>query len=119
MPTVSIAELNEARRRSGKLGGRPRNPTATESRQQALDRLLPRSLAVLEAHLESAGPDAWRAALRIFEHAYGRPREDVGVSPLDGDQDLRLMSDEALAILRRQLHAQVVGNLTALPAAGE
>ena len=30
---------------------------------------------MLNAHLDRGGPDAWRAALRIFEHQYGRAPE--------------------------------------------
>ena len=64
----------EARRRSGRLGGRPRKPTVEEARQAALEALIPKSLQVLRAHLgdgDAVNPDAWRAALRVFEHAYG------------------------------------------------
>jgi len=74
MPSLSPTELQEARRRSGRLGGRPRKPTVEEARQAALEELIPKSLQVLRAHLgdgDTVNPDAWRAALRVFEHAYG------------------------------------------------
>ena len=32
-------------------------------------------MKVLNAHLDKGGPDAWRAALRIFEHQFGRAPE--------------------------------------------
>ena len=66
------SELQEARIRSGRLGGRPKKPTVEEARRAALDELVPKALKVLNAHLDKVGPDAWRAALRIFEHQYGR-----------------------------------------------
>jgi hypothetical protein len=51
-----------------------------EARQDALDRLVPKALRVLEAQLgegDEVNPDAWRAALGVFEHAYGKPGEPV------------------------------------------
>lgn len=37
--------------------------------------------------------DAWRVALRVFEHAFGRPREEPEQPPIvDDDFDLRSMS---------------------------
>jgi hypothetical protein len=71
----SPAELQEARIRSGRPGGRPRKPTLEEARRAALDELVPKALRVLNEHLDKGGPDAWRAALRVFEHAYGRAPE--------------------------------------------
>jgi hypothetical protein len=64
----------------GRLGGRPRKPTVEEARQAALDELVPRALKVLKAHLgegDDVNPDAWRAALRVFEHQFGRAPEQV------------------------------------------
>ena len=75
MPSLTPAELQEARVRSGRLGGRPRKPTVEEARRAALDELVPKALRVLNEHLDKGGPDAWRAALRVFEHAYGRAPE--------------------------------------------
>src|SRR6185503_20768380 len=75
MPSLTPAELQEARRKSGRLGGRPRKPTVEEARRTALDELVPKALRVLNEHLDKGGPDAWRAALRIFEHQYGRAPE--------------------------------------------
>jgi hypothetical protein len=75
---LTPSELQEARRRSGRLGGRPRRPTIEEARQAALDRLIPKALKVLEAHLgegDQVNAEAWRSALRLFEHAFGRPAE--------------------------------------------
>ena len=71
MPSLTPAELQEARIRSGRLGGRPRKPSVEEARRVALDELVPKALRVLNEHLDKGGPDAWRAALRIFEHQYG------------------------------------------------
>jgi len=50
------------------------------ARRAALEELIPKSLQVLRAHLgdgDTVNPDAWRAALRVFEHAYGRAPEQV------------------------------------------
>jgi hypothetical protein len=65
-----------ARRKSGRLGGRPRKPTVEEARRAALDELVPKALRVLNEHLDSGRADAWRAALRVFEHAYGRAPDE-------------------------------------------
>jgi hypothetical protein len=46
-----------------------------EARRAALEELVPKALRVLNEHLDTGGPDAWRAALRVFEHAYGRAPE--------------------------------------------
>ena len=56
-------------------------PNVTDSRPEARAGAPPRGRAitvapsVLNAHLDGGGPDAWRAALRIFEHQYGRAPE--------------------------------------------
>jgi hypothetical protein len=101
MPTLTPAELQEARKRSGRLGGRPRKPTVEEARRAALDELVPKALRVLNEHLDTGGPDAWRAALRVFEHAYGRapeqPADDVGLP--DNPDDVASLSWEQLKIL--------------------
>ena len=77
MPRPTVEELNDARRRSGNLGGRPRKPTRDEAREKALEELTPKALRVLNQHLDEGGADAWRAALRVFEHAYGPPAERI------------------------------------------
>jgi hypothetical protein len=90
MPTLTPAQLQEARKRSGRLGGRPRKRSAEEARQAALDELVPKALRVLRAHLgegDAVNPDAWRAALRVFEHQFGRAPEQIEevVFPADAD----------------------------------
>lgn len=80
MPSVTPHQLHDARRRSGRLGGRPRKPTVDEARQAALDELTPKALMVLKAHLgegDEINPNAWPAALRVFEHAFGRAPEQA------------------------------------------
>ena len=47
------------------------------ARRAALDEVVPKALRVLNDHLDKGGPDAWRAALRIFEHQYGRAPEQA------------------------------------------
>lgn len=36
---------------------------------------MPPAIKSLRAHLGDGDPNAWRAALRVFEHAFGRPQE--------------------------------------------
>src|SRR4051812_11822372 len=107
MPSLTPIELQEARLRSGNLGGRPKAVTRVEARQQALDRLVPRALKVLENHLDEGGAQAARAALQILNHAWGRPAEHVTFeTPLDDAADLRTLSDAALDALRVRLLGQ-------------
>jgi hypothetical protein len=91
MASLTPAELQEARKRSGRLGGRPRKPTVEEARQAALEELTPKALKVLKAHLgegDEVNPHAWRAALRVFEHAYGRaPEQPFEADGLPQDPD--------------------------------
>lgn len=109
MPRLTPAELQEARRRSGKLGGRPRKPTVEEARAAALEELVPRSLQVLRAHLgdgAEVNPNAWRAALRVFEHAFGRPREEPQETIPTDELDLQSMSSSELEALRHRLMSE-------------
>src|SRR5262245_5869581 len=75
VPSLTPEQLQEARRRSGRLGGRPPKPTVEEARRAALEELVPPAIKSLKAHLGDGDPEAWRAALRVFEHAFGRPQE--------------------------------------------
>src|SRR4051794_37335651 len=105
MPSLTPLQLQEARRRSGKLGGRPANPTVAEARIAALERLVPKAIRVLEEHLESGRPDAWRSACRILEHSWGRPPEPLAevVAPIDVDPSgLDQLSTAELQALVRQ-----------------
>lgn len=77
MPRLTSQELQAARVRSGRLGGRPRKPSAEEARQAALEELVPAAIKSLRAHLGDGDPAAWRAALRVFEHAFGRAPEQT------------------------------------------
>ncbi|HEY1369809.1 MAG TPA: hypothetical protein VGF23_21960 [Gaiellaceae bacterium] len=113
MPKLTPEELNAARRRSGRLGGRPRKPTIEEARQAALDKLVPKALKVLEAHLGGDGndvnPAAWRAALRVFEHQFGRAPEqpDEGGVFAESADEIAGMSWVQL----RLMAARLVGEL--------
>src|SRR4051812_27460341 len=71
MPSLTPDELQEARRRSGRLGGRPRKPSRDEARAAALEALVPPAIASLRAHLGDGDPAAWRAGLRVLDLAYG------------------------------------------------
>lgn len=108
MAKLSPDELQAARVRSGRLGGRPRKPTVEEARSEALERLLPKATRVLEEHLDSGRPDAWRSALRVLEHGWGRPVEHVPSTLPD-------MTDIGLAELR----AMSTADLVALVASNE
>ena len=69
MPRLSPAELSEARRASGNLGGRPRKPTQAEARAAALEQLVSPSGADAYPHLASLEP------VHLFAEA-GEPELD-------------------------------------------
>jgi len=48
-----------------------------EARRAALEELVPAAVKSLQAHLGDGDPAAWRAALRVFAHAFGRPAEQA------------------------------------------
>jgi hypothetical protein len=87
MPKLTPVQLQAARVASGRLGGRPRKPTVEEARQAALEELVPSAIKSLKAHLGDGDPDAWRAALRVFEHAFGRAPEQIEEMPVISDPD--------------------------------
>ncbi len=97
MARLTPDELQAARVRSGRLGGRPRNPTPGEARSDALERLVPKAIRVLEEHLDSGRPDAWRSACRVLEHSWGRPPEHVTFAPpVQNAEDLDEMTTDEL-----------------------
>lgn len=109
MPSLTPQELQEARLRSGRLGGRPPKRTVGEARAQALEELVPEALRVLREELEVGGPQAVRAALRIVEHQWGSPRAQVEMTARDLDPDeldLRKLSMVELGALRRSLEGR-------------
>ena len=104
MPSPTPEQLQEARRRSGNLGGRPRKPTRTEAREAALEELTPLALKSLRAHLGDGDPTAWRAALRVLEYAWGKPKEELAVELETSENPLdltRMTLDERQALIRR------------------
>jgi hypothetical protein len=109
VPSLTPAELQEARRASGNLGGRPRKPTVAEAKAAALEELLPPAIKSLKAHLGDGDPEAWRAALRLFEHTFGRPaelpaeEEDLQVG---SPGDIQAMTPEERRALRKRLLAE-------------
>lgn len=119
MARLTPAELHDARRASGRLGGRPRKPTAEEARVAALEELVPKALRVLRDELDQGGPNAVRAALKLLDHAWGRPTEHVTLGvPEEGEVDLRELSDHELEQLKQRLRAQIgVQEQRQLPAA--
>jgi hypothetical protein len=82
---LTPVELQEARRRSGRLGGRPRKPTREDARAAALETLVRPAGTSLRAHL--ADGDAARC--EFFELAYGpapvQPPEDVSLPETAAD----------------------------------
>src|SRR5215204_3676557 len=118
MPKLSPTELQSARVRSGRLGGRPRKPTVDEARAVALERLVPKALQVLEEHLASGRPDAWRSAHRILEHSWGRPPEHVAPPPavdeaeLDGQKLSEMSTAELHELVRRGRARREAGELS-------
>src|SRR5262245_36343341 len=114
MPSLTPAELQEARIRSGRLGGRPRLPTATERREATLDALIPASLRALAAHLGSEderNPQAWRAAIKVIELRYGEaPTEPENVV-------LPFAADDIEGMTWRHLQALAASILVTEPAA--
>jgi hypothetical protein len=86
------------------LGGRPRKPTVDEARSAALERLVPKAIRVLEEHLDSGRADAWRPALRVLEHGWGRPPEQIESEPAleDGDLNFDKMSTAQLEAFVRE-----------------
>ncbi len=73
-------KMQEARRRSGKLGGRPRRPTSDEAREGALARLVPKAIQKLEEHLDCGDPRVEaQAAIKLIEYEYGKPRQQLDV----------------------------------------
>ena len=101
------AELSEARRASGNLGGRPRKPTQAEARAAALEELVPAAIKSLAAHLGDGDPAGWRAALRVFELSYGKPAETPEDIPEDVDpfQVAAMSPAERAELVRRVLAA--------------
>ena len=101
------ADLSEARRASGRLGGRPRKPTQAEAPAAALEELVPAAIKSLRAHVGDGDPGDWRAALRVFELSYGKPAETVEVE-LDQVDPLRIgeMTREERGVLVARLLKQ-------------
>ena len=56
---------------------------------------------MLKEDLDSGRTDAWRPALRVLEHGWGKPPEKVESEPVleDGDLDLEKMSTAQLQAL--------------------
>ena len=108
MARLTPDELQAARRRSGKLGGRPPKPTVAEARSEALERLVPKAIQVLEEHLDSGRPDAWRSAHRILEHHWGKPPDYIAPTALANVEidDLDDMSDAELVALKNRLRPE-------------
>src|SRR5262249_7864895 len=86
VPSLSPTELQAARRRSGRLGGRPRRPSVREAREAALAELVPPAIRTLRAHIESGAPDAWRASVKVLELALSGPEPEEPSLPTDAAQ---------------------------------
>lgn len=100
MPRLTAVELQEARVRSGRLGGRPRRVSVTEARDAALAELVPPAITVLRQHLERGGADAWKPALRILEHSIGRPPDAPALPVIpDTAEGWEKLTDAQLVVL--------------------
>jgi hypothetical protein len=72
-PNLSIDELNERRRRSGNLGGRPRKPTAAQAEAKKLEELVPKAMIRLEQNLDAESEQvSQRAADSVLDRAWGK-----------------------------------------------
>jgi hypothetical protein len=101
-------QLQEARRRSGRLGGRPTKPTQAEARAAALEELVPPAIRSLRNHLGDGDPAAWRAGLRVLELAYGPvPPEQEDVQLPDNAVDIRALSWRELQIVAAKLLTEI------------
>jgi len=80
-----------------------------EARQAALEDLVPAAIKSLQAHLGDGDPAAWRAALRVFEHAFGRAPEQVidGFSLPESSDEVGRLSWVQMQILASRLLADV------------
>ena len=84
-----------------------RSATVDEARAEALERLVPKAIRVLEEHLDSGRPDAWRSACRILDHSWGRPAEHVEVdSPPEGNGDELNLDKLSTAELEQRVRAR-------------
>jgi hypothetical protein len=95
------------------------SPKAEQARTRALEELVPKSINVLQEHLASGRLDAWRQALRILEHAWGRPKETVEVHDEGAEhpaEGLGLAELEELRgrLLTEQTREQTTGRRSAL-----
>jgi hypothetical protein len=67
---------------------------------------VPPAILSLKAHLGTGDPLAWRAALRVLEHAIGRPNEAPEELTPAGDDPLNIAGMSAAR--RRELLASVL-----------
>lgn len=114
MPRLTAPELQAARVRSGRLGGRPRKPSREEAREAALEALVPPAVASLRAHLADGDPSSWRAALRVIELAYGpapAPTPDDVAVP-DAIADVRALGWQELQVVAARLLGELPAGQT-------
>ena len=92
MPTLTPEQLQDARRKSGKLGGRPRKPRPTDLERERIERILDRAWGVLEESLEDEDTRMrLQAAKEAFDRIYGRPQQTLAG---EGDQPLAIVIEE-------------------------
>jgi hypothetical protein len=100
MARLTPEQLAEARRRSGRLGGRPRRPTHDEAREAAIERLTPKALAAIERKLDAGDADSWRAGVALLAYSWPKPAEQVEVR---ADAPVEELSLDQLRALRARL----------------
>ena len=59
------------------LDGAPASRRQTKPETPFSQRLLPKALKLLEAKIEANDQDSWRAAVKLIEYGWGRPREEA------------------------------------------
>jgi hypothetical protein len=73
---------------------------------------VPPAIKSLRAHLGDGDPNAWRAALRVFEHSFGRPPEQAAATE---DLTLPTNAGEARSLSWMQLQVMAARLLGELP----
>lgn len=79
-----------------------------------MEELVPAAIKSLRAHLGDGDPNAWRAALRVFEHAFGRAPEQVEEFAMPAVEEIANLSWTQLRVLAASYAAEagpnVIGN---------
>jgi hypothetical protein len=90
-------------------------PTVEEARRAALEELVPPAIKSLRAHLGEGDPEAWRCAIRVFDHAFGRAPEQAPeeITLPETKGDIANLSWAHLQILSAELVAELAATESA------